>query len=115
ARTPMQWTPGRNGGFSLAKNVVRSVITDPIYGGAEVNVAEQRRDPHSLLNWTERVIRMRKECPEISWGDFEVVSTSAAEARAIRYDWRGTSLVTLHGCADRTVQATFYLQGPGAD
>ena len=53
-----------------------------------MNVADQRRDPHSLLNWTERVIRMRKECPEISWGDFAVLRTDVAEVLAIRYDWR---------------------------
>ena len=38
-----------------------------------VNAAEQRRDPNSLLNWTERIIRMRKEVPEIGWGDFAVL------------------------------------------
>ncbi len=39
-----------------------------------VNVAKQRRDPNSMLNWTERIIRMRKEVPEIGWGDFKVIS-----------------------------------------
>jgi maltose alpha-D-glucosyltransferase/alpha-amylase len=66
ARTPMQWTRGRHGGFSRAKKIVRPVIGDAVYGYAKVNVADQRRDPHSLLNWTERMIRMRRECPEIS-------------------------------------------------
>ena len=40
-----------------------------------VNAAEQRRDPNSMLNWTERIIRMRKEVPEIGWGDFKVIAT----------------------------------------
>jgi hypothetical protein len=35
-----------------------------------VNVAAQKRDPKSLMDWTERMIRMRKEVPEIGWGDF---------------------------------------------
>jgi len=61
-----------------------------------VNVADQRRDPQSLLNWTERVIRARKECPEISWGDFAVLRTNVPEVLAMRYDWRQTSMVTLH-------------------
>ena len=39
-----------------------------------VNVAKQRRDPNSMLNWTERIIRMRKEVPEIGWGDFKVIT-----------------------------------------
>jgi glycosidase len=61
-----------------------------------VNVADQRRDPESMLNWTERMIRVRKECPEISWGNFVMLRTNVPEVLAIRYDWRNTSLLTLH-------------------
>ena len=52
------------------------------------------------------MIRMRKECPEISWGDFTVLRTNVPEVLALRYDWRETSLLTLHNFADRaqTVQ-----------
>jgi maltose alpha-D-glucosyltransferase/alpha-amylase len=64
-------------------------------------VADQRRDPQSLLNWTERIIRMRRECPEISWGSFAVLRTNVSEVLALRYDWRGTSLVTLHNFSNR--------------
>ena len=96
ARTPMQWTSERHGGFSRAAKVVRPVINDPEYGYKNVNVAAQRRDPHSLLNWTERIIRMRKECPEIAWGNFVVLRTTVPEVLALRYDWRDTSLLTLH-------------------
>jgi maltose alpha-D-glucosyltransferase/alpha-amylase len=96
ARTPMQWTGERHGGFSRARRVVRPVINDDEYGYARVNVSEQRRDSNSLLNWTERILRMRKECPEIAWGDFVVLRTTAPEVLALRYDWRCTSLVTLH-------------------
>jgi maltose alpha-D-glucosyltransferase/alpha-amylase len=101
ARTPMQWTDERHGGFSRAKRVVRPVIDDRVYGYARVNVNEQGRDPQSLLNLTERVIRMRKQCPEISWGDFAVLRTNAPSVLALRYDWRGTSLLTLHNFSDR--------------
>jgi maltose alpha-D-glucosyltransferase/alpha-amylase len=100
ARTPMQWTAERHGGFSHARRTVRPVIDDPEYGDKRVNVAQQRRDPESLLNWTERVVRMRRECPEISWGSFELLPTGSDEVLAIRYDWRNTSLVTLHNFAD---------------
>ena len=67
-----------------------------MYGYKKVNVADQRRDPESMLNWTERMIRARKECPEISWGNFVVLRTNVPEVLAIRYDWRNTSLLTLH-------------------
>lgn len=96
ARTPMQWTTDRHGGFSRGKRVVRPVIDDRTYGYQHVNVAAQRRDPQSLLNWTERIIRTRKECPEISWGNFEVLRTNVPEVLAVRYDWRNTCLLTLH-------------------
>jgi maltose alpha-D-glucosyltransferase/alpha-amylase len=96
ARTPMQWTAERHGGFSRARNVVRPVINDPTYGYKRLNVADQRRDPDSLLNWTERIIRMRKECPEIAWGGFTVLRGSAPEVLMLRYDWRDTSLMTVH-------------------
>jgi maltose alpha-D-glucosyltransferase/alpha-amylase len=100
ARTPMQWTSDRHAGFSSARQVVRPVINDAVYGYPHVNVADQRRDADSLLNWTERVIRMRKECPEIGWGDFTVLRSNVPEALAIRYDWRDTSMVTLHNFSD---------------
>jgi maltose alpha-D-glucosyltransferase/alpha-amylase len=106
ARTPMQWTAERHGGFSVARKVVRPVIDDDVYGFRRVNVADQRRDPQSLLNWTERMIRMRKECPEIAWGEFAVLRTNVREVLALRYDWRGTSVVTLHNFSNRTQTAT---------
>jgi maltose alpha-D-glucosyltransferase/alpha-amylase len=99
ARTPMQWTGEAHGGFSRAARVVRPVNDDRVYGFRRLNVAAQRRDPESLLNWTERMIRMRKECPEISWGDFEVLPVNAPEVLAVRYSWRDTSLLTLHNFA----------------
>jgi maltose alpha-D-glucosyltransferase/alpha-amylase len=105
ARTPMQWTDARHGGFSLGKRVVRPVIDDERFGYQKVNVAAQRNDPDSLLCRTERMIRTRKECPEISWGHFEVLRTSVPEVLALRYDWRGTSVVTLHNFAARAVTA----------
>jgi maltose alpha-D-glucosyltransferase / alpha-amylase len=96
ARTPMQWTAERHGGFSRARKVIRPAIDDDEYGYRKVNVADQRRDPHSLLNWTERMIRARRECPEISWGRFAILPTGVPEVLALRYDWRDTSLLTAH-------------------
>jgi maltose alpha-D-glucosyltransferase/alpha-amylase len=96
ARTPMQWSSEPQGGFSSNKKCVVKVISRGAYGYKKVNVADQRRDPNSLLNWMERIIRMRKEVPEIGWGDFEVLRTKNFDVLAIRYDWRGNSVVTVH-------------------
>jgi maltose alpha-D-glucosyltransferase/alpha-amylase len=112
ARTPMQWTTDRHGGFSRAERVVRPVIADETYGYQRVNVADQRRDVNSLLNWTERVIRMRKECPEISWGRFTVLRTDRPEVLVLRYDWRNTALVTLHNFSDQRQTVTCGIDAP---
>jgi maltose alpha-D-glucosyltransferase/alpha-amylase len=61
-RTPMQWTPDRNAGFSRAdpQRLYLPPIMDPIYGYASVNVEAQERDPASLLQWMKRLIGVRK-------------------------------------------------------
>jgi maltose alpha-D-glucosyltransferase/alpha-amylase len=105
ARTPMQWTSERHGGFSRARKVIAPVIDDDEYGYKRVNVADQRRDPHSLLNWTERMIRARRECPEISWGQFTILTAGVPEVLVLRYDWRNTSLLTVHNFAGQRRKA----------
>ena len=52
-----------------------------------------------MLNWTERIIRMRKEVPEIGWGDFKVLDTGDNSVLAMRYDWRNNSVLFLHNFA----------------
>jgi maltose alpha-D-glucosyltransferase/alpha-amylase len=77
-RTPMQWTSAANGGFSRApKNkLVRPAIEQGEYGYKRRNTLSQRRDANSMLNRMERLIRMRKECPEFGNGELTVLSTS---------------------------------------
>ncbi|MCF3946158.1 maltose alpha-D-glucosyltransferase [Acidiphilium sp. AL] len=60
-RTPMQWSPDRNGGFSRVNpaQLVLPPIMDPIYGYQSVNVEAQAADSHSLLNWMRRMLAMR--------------------------------------------------------
>ncbi len=96
ARTPMQWSSEPHGGFTTGPRPVLPVISDPIYGYRRVNVEAQRRDPQSLLNWMERKIRMRKECPEISWGDWKILPTDQPGVLVMCYAWRQRHLVTLH-------------------
>jgi maltose alpha-D-glucosyltransferase/alpha-amylase len=61
-RTPMQWTPDRNAGFSRAdpQRLYLPPIMDPIYGFEAVNVEAQLREPGSLLNWTKRMLAVRR-------------------------------------------------------
>lgn len=96
ARTPMQWSTEPHAGFTKSDRPIVPVISDGPYGYEHVNAAEQRRDPNSLLNWTERIIRMRKEVPEVGWGDFQVLPVRDPAIFAIRYDWRSNSVLFVH-------------------
>ncbi|MDB5220886.1 MAG: putative glycosyl hydrolase, 13 family, partial [Myxococcaceae bacterium] len=62
------------------------------------------RDPESLLNWTERMIRMRKEVPELGWGDFEVLETKKKGVLAMRYRWRNNSVLTVHNLTGDAIE-----------
>src|SRR5690606_3243239 len=72
-RTPMQWSDDFQAGFSTSKKLVNPIIDQGPYNYMQVNVEAQRRDPNSLLNWTTTMIRLRKECPEIGWGDWKII------------------------------------------
>ena len=110
-RTPMQWSPLRHGGFTTGRRPIRPVIDDPVFGYARVNVADQRRDPNSLLNWTERIIRTRKECPEIGWGDWRLVPRLPAHVLGIQYDFDGRRTIALHNFIDRPSQVSLSIVG----
>lgn len=111
-RTPMQWSDEPNGGFSTAEKTVHPVISGGLYGYEKVNVAAQQRDPDSLLNWTAAMIRLRRECPEIGWGEWTPLRTGDDRVLAMRYDWRGNCVVTVHNFDERPVEVKFK---PGVD
>ncbi|WP_236184516.1 maltose alpha-D-glucosyltransferase [Pseudomonas juntendi] len=77
-RTPMQWSPDRNGGFSRAdpQRLVLPPVMDPLYGYQTVNVEAQRHDPHSLLNWTRRMLAVRKQQKAFGRGTLRTLSPS---------------------------------------
>ena len=100
ARTPMQWSAEPHGGFTKSDRTNNPVIDEGPYGYQRINAAIQRRHPDSFLNWTERIVRMRKEVPEIGWGDFAVLNVRDPAVLAMRYDWRNNSVVFLHNLHD---------------
>ena len=107
ARTAMQWSSQPYGGFSTSEEIVVPIIDDDRHGYRCCNVADQRRDPNSLLNWCERRIRARKELPEIGWGECSILKTDAPSVLALRYVWRNTALVTLHNFSDGEATVRF--------
>ena len=115
ARTPMQWDDSANSGFSTAKKPVSPVISGGAYGYQHLNVAAQRRDPESLLNWVERIIRMRKEVPEVGLGAFSLLDAGDEAVLAMRYDWEGRSVVFLHNLGENAREVFFAVGVAGAD
>jgi maltose alpha-D-glucosyltransferase/alpha-amylase len=74
-RTPMQWSPDRNAGFSSADfaRLFLPPLMDPVYGFQAVNVEAQQRDPSSFLHWIRRMLAVRKQHPVLAHGKFEVL------------------------------------------
>ncbi len=111
-RSPMQWIDGKNGGFSNAPpSRLARPVTAGRFGPMGINVAQQRRDPDSLLNWMERMIRMRRETPEIGWGAWRILDTGRPSMLGHRCDWKGRSLVAMHNLGGDPLEAKVAL-GP---
>jgi trehalose synthase len=111
-RTPMQWSTQRNAGFSTA---APSRLPAPLVGGGygpeHVNVADQRRDPDSLLTFISLLIRRYRECPELGWGDFELLDQPHAQVLAHRCTWDDGSLLALHNLGAEPVTVPLRLAG----
>ena len=99
-RSPMQWSSERHRGFTTGDEPCRPLAP----GDAEV--AAQRRDPGSLLNWMERLIRRRRECPELGWGRMTLLDAGDPAVLAHRADWDGGVVLAVHLLAEepRTVR-----------
>jgi maltose alpha-D-glucosyltransferase/alpha-amylase len=89
-RTPMQWTPDRNAGFSTADfaQLFLPPLMDPVYGFQAVNVEQQRRDGSSFLHWLQRMISVRRQHPVLAVGQFEMLH--AQNPSVLAYLRRGT-------------------------
>ena len=110
-RTPMQWSSERNAGFSRADSLVRPLVSREPFASNNVNVEEQQRDPDSLLRWITDMVRLRKQCPEIGWGDWRIVPSGSRNVLAIAYTWRGNTIVSVHNLAQAAREAKLRLGG----
>jgi len=112
-RTPMQWSPARNGGFSSAprSRLVLPVISRGAFGYRKVNVADQHRDPGSLLTFVRRAFRVRRELGELTAGDWEPVRAREPSVLALRYSDGRSELLAVHNLAETAVR----VRGLGAD
>ncbi len=77
-RTPMQWTPDRNGGFSRADfaQLYLPPLMDPVYGFAAVNVEAEQRNTSSFLHWMRRLLGVRRLFPILGTGTLEIIPSA---------------------------------------
>jgi glycosidase len=103
-RTPMQWSAEPNGGFSTAppRRLIQRPVPDA-YGPDFVNVDDQKRDPDSLWSFMRSLIQSYRDCPELGWGDFQVVRQPRREVLAHQCTWQGSSTVALHNLSPHPV------------
>jgi trehalose synthase len=116
-RAPMQWSSERHGGFSTAGDagaLCRPVVDADGWSPERVNVAAQRRADRSLLNWMERLIRRRRECPELGWGRCTLLDAGHAAVLAHSADWDGSTILAVHSFADERLDARLRLE-PGVE
>ncbi|QIO75164.1 maltose alpha-D-glucosyltransferase (plasmid) [Rhizobium leguminosarum bv. trifolii] len=94
-RTPMQWSPDRNGGFSRADpaRLVLPPVADPLYGFEAVNVEAQSTDAHSLLNWTRRMLALRGRHPAFGRGTLRFLSPENRKILAYLREYEGEVLL----------------------
>jgi maltose alpha-D-glucosyltransferase/alpha-amylase len=97
-RTPMQWTPDRNAGFSRADSarLYRPVITDPVYGYQAINVEAQERTPSSLLKWMKRMIALRKRHPVFGRGDINFLNPANPKVLAYTRQYDGQHVLIVN-------------------
>jgi len=94
-RTPMQWTPDRNAGFSSADSAAlyAPVIADPVYGYESVNVEAQERIPGSLLKWMRRILGVRREYPAFGRGSLEFLAPENKRVLAYLRQHEGVTIL----------------------
>jgi maltose alpha-D-glucosyltransferase/alpha-amylase len=111
-RAPMQWSDEPNGGFSTAlpERLRRPVVDGRRWAPNAVNAARQRREPDSLLAWMERLIRRRRETPEIAFGGWSLVKVPEAQVFALRYDWDGRTVLVFHNLAAKPCRPSCRLE-----
>jgi maltose alpha-D-glucosyltransferase/alpha-amylase len=112
-RSPMQWSSEPQAGFTTSDKPCRPLLEDGPFSYREVNATTQRRDPNSMLNWMERLIRRRRECPELGWGTWSLLDSGDAAVFAHRCDWEDSAIVAVHNLAGRDASAHLVLGGEG--
>ena len=113
-RTPMQWTSERNGGFSDASaDRLPNPVVEGGFSPTHVNVADQRRDPGSLLSFVSMLAHRYRECPELGWGELAVLEQEHPSVLVHSCTWERATLVAVHNLGPEPRDVTVDLRGLG--
>jgi maltose alpha-D-glucosyltransferase/alpha-amylase len=104
-RTPMQWSSGKNAGFSSGpeEKLVHPVIKNGKYAFDKVNILSAQRDPGSFLNWVERLITTRKQTPEIGIGKYKIVRSVNSALMIHSCEWGNVKMIFIHNLSKAKV------------
>jgi maltose alpha-D-glucosyltransferase/alpha-amylase len=96
-RTPMQWSPDRNAGFSLSnpQSLYLPVIIDPEYHFEGVNVENQQHNPSSLFWWTKRLIVTRKRMKAFAYGELDFLQPENSKVLAFTRKYEEQTLLVV--------------------
>ena len=96
-RTPMQWSPDRNAGFSRAnpQKLFLPVVIDPEYHYEAVNVETELENPSSILWWTKRLIAMRQRHPVFGRGTLEILDSDNKKVLAFVRSYEGQQVLVV--------------------
>jgi trehalose synthase len=115
-RTPMQWTNGKNGGFSTAR---RRALPGPVtvggYSPEFVNADDQIRDPDSLLNFMRLLISRYRTSPEIGWGELTILEQPHESVLAHRVTGPLGSMIALHNFSGESKSVPITVDGGDED
>jgi len=105
-RTPMQWNPGINSGFSTApaENLYAPLIDKGEFSYQRLNVSMQDKDPNSLLNWIRQHLQLRKQYPVFGRGKLQILSTNNESVLAYLRQYEDQTLLIINNLSSEARQ-----------
>jgi maltose alpha-D-glucosyltransferase/alpha-amylase len=101
-RPPMQWTSGRNAGFSTARvdKLVQRPISTGKFAYKNVNVEDQLAKPNSLLNFIKHIAHVRKTTPQFGYGTWHIQDVECPSVFAHICEWKGKAVLAAHNLGE---------------
>jgi maltose alpha-D-glucosyltransferase/alpha-amylase len=111
-RTPMQWNGGWNGGFSTTdpERLYSPLISNAVYGYQGINVLSQQRSEHSLLSWTRRIVKLRKERSVFGRGSIEFLDPENHRVLAYIRQWQNNRILVVNNLSSSAQAAELDLK-----